>query len=503
MTAPLLVDLAGTTVAPEERELLRRPGVAGVCLFRRNLLGFEQGRALVAETLEAAGRPLVIAIDQEGGGVVRLTQAAVPPSPMALGAVDDPALSERMGAATGRGLRAIGVNVDFAPSADVQSNPANPIIGDRSFGADPGLVGRHVAAFVRGLQATGVAATLKHFPGHGDVAVDSHLALPRLAADADRLADLEWPPFEAGLAAGAAAVMTGHLLVPVLDPERPATLSPTILQGVLRDRLGFRGALCTDALDMRAIADGWGVPEAAVLAVAAGVDVPVVCNAGPDLYHRMLDALEAGERDGRLDPARVREAWTRVETLLRAYPSATLDFDAAVRAADDATEAEAARRAITRLGRPPAIVPGRPVALFGERAQAQAGAADAARPVAALAEALVAAGVSVRWATALDELPAALRDAQALVVATAERRPLDAAAIADYRRAFELARTAGLPAVHAALWNPDHVRRLPGPALLSYGFRPASVAALAGALLGAEAPGRAPVPLAPAPDGPA
>lgn len=496
MTAPLLVDLSGTALTPEERELLGRPGVAGVCLFSRNLEGFEQGRGLVAEALAAAGRPLVIGIDQEGGGVVRLPQAAVPPSPMALGAVDDASLTERMGAATGRGLRAIGVNVDFAPSADVQSNPDNPIIGDRSFGADPDLVARHVAAFVRGLQATGVAATVKHFPGHGDVAVDSHLALPRLDADAARLATLELPPFEAGIAAGAAAVMTGHLLVPALDPDLPATLSRAVLEGLLRLRLGFEGVLFTDALDMRAIADGWGVPEAAVLAVAAGVDVPVVCNAGAELYHRMLDALEDAARDGRHDPARLAAAWRRLEALLGAYPSAALAFDEAVLEADAATEAEAARRAITAIGTPAPLAAGRPLALFGRAGFAAGGAADAASPVAALVDALRAAGVPVRWAATLDELPAALAGAQALVVATAERRPLADEALADYRRAFDAARAAGTPAVHAALWNPDHVRRLPGPALVSYGFRPPSVTALAAALLGGGAPGRPPVPLA-------
>ena len=496
MTAPLLVDLRGTTLGPEERDLLARPGVAGVCLFSRNLEGFEQGRELVAEVLAAAGRPLVIGIDQEGGGVVRLPQAAVPPSPMALGAVDDPALTERMGAATGRGLRAIGVNVDFAPSADVQSNPANPIIGDRSFGADPALVARHVAAFVRGLQATGVAATLKHFPGHGDVAVDSHHALPRLDADDARLTALEWPPFEAGIAAGAAAAMTGHLLVPALDPERPATLSRAVLEGALRRRLGFDGALFTDALDMRAIADGWGVPEAAVLAVEAGVDVPVVCNADHVLYHAMLDALDAAVREGRLDPDRVREARTRLDGLLRAYPSAALELAPAVLTADAATEAEAARRAITALGAPTRLARGRPLALFGRAELGASGAADAARPVAALAAALEAADVPVRWAATLADLPAALAGAQALVVATSERRPLTAEALADYRQAFALARAARTPALHAALWNPDHARRLPGPALLSYGFRAASVAALVDALLGGGAPGRPPVPLA-------
>jgi len=496
MHPPLLVDLQGTELDAEERALLARPGVAGVCLFSRNVVDVPQARALVAETIAAAARPLVIAIDQEGGGVVRLQGVATPPSAMALGAVDDPALTERMGAATGRGLRAIGVNVDFAPVADVQSNPGNPIVGDRAFGADPALVGRHVAAFVRGLQATGVAATLKHFPGHGDVAVDSHLALPRLDADRERLEALEWPPFAAGIDAGAAAAMSGHLLVPALDPELPATLSSAILGGELRGRLGFEGVLFTDALDMRAIADGWGVPEAAVLSMAAGVDVPIVCNGHPGLYHDMLDALEAAAADGRLTTARVAEARARLDLLLAAYPSAPLDLDASVLEADAATENEAARRAVTVLGAPPTLRTGVPVALYGRPAEVTSGASDAARPVAALVDALEEAGVPVRWATSAADLSSALPGAQALIVATSERRPLDAASIQGYRTAFDLARRAGVPAVHAALWNPAHVNALPGPAVVPFGFRPASATAVVAVLRGGEAGGRPPVPLA-------
>ena len=498
MHPPLLVDLQGTELSAEERALLARPGVAGICLFSRNLASIEQARALVEQTLAAAGRPLVIAIDQEGGGVVRLPGVAVPPSAMALGAADDPALTERLGAATGRGLRRIGVNVDFAPVADVQSNPGNPIVGDRAFGADPAAVARHVAAFVRGLQATGVAATLKHFPGHGDVAVDSHLALPRLDADLARLEALEWPPFAAGIAAGAAAAMTGHLLVPALDPTLPATLSPAILGGALRGRLGFQGALFSDALDMRAIADGWGVPEAAVLAMAAGVDVPIVCNGQPDLYHAMLDALEAAAADGRLTPARVAEARARLDRLLTAYPSAALDLDASVLDADTVTEAEAARRAVAVVAAPSPLRPGAAVALFGRGSEiTSGGASDAARPVAALVDALEEAGVPVRWAMSVADLPLALAGAQALIVATSERRPLDATAVSGYRAAFDLARAAGVPAVHAALWNPAHVNVLPGPAIVSFGFRSTSATAVVAVLLGGEATGRAPVPLAP------
>lgn len=501
MHAPLLVDLPSHDLGPNERDLLQHPGVAGVCLFRRNLRGVAQGREFVEAVLDAAGRPLIIAIDQEGGGVVRLDDVSVAPSAMALGAADDTELSERLGLATARGVRRIGVNVDFAPVADVQSNPANPVIGDRAFGADAHHVARHVAAFVRGLQAGGVAATLKHFPGHGDVSVDSHLALPRLDADHGRLRSLEWPPFEAGIAVGAAAVMTGHLLVPALDPEHPATLSRATLEGVLRGALGFDGVLFSDALDMRAIAERYGVPEGAVLAVAAGVDVPVVANRSPAEHLEVLDALALAVTEGRLDAERLRDAQARVDALLAAYPNGARGGDATSDAASDASDAaaerEAARRAITALGAPPRLTTERPVALFGRRAQAQVAASDAARPVAALHDALRSRGLEVRWAEDAAALPAALAEAQALLLATSDSTPLDADTLAGYRQAIGSADAAGVPVLHLALRNPTHARTLRVPALLSYGARPASIEALCDALLGERASGRAPIPLHP------
>ncbi len=497
MDAPLLIDLRRSSLTPDDRELLSRDGVAGVCLFSRNLTGVEQGRDLVAAIHQTAGRALLIAIDQEGGGVVRLPQVAAPPGVMALGAVDDPSLTEALGAATGRGLRRIGVNVDFAPVADVQSNRDNPVIGDRSFGADPALVARHVAAFVRGLQGSGVAATLKHFPGHGDVAIDSHLALPRLEADRERLEALEWPPFVAGIEAGAEAVMTAHVVAASVDPERPATLSPALLEGVLRDRLGFGGVVFSDALEMRAISERHGVPEAAVLASAAGVDVPIVCNAAPAEHHQVLDALARAQAEGRLDPGRIRAARERVARLLAAYPSVSIEPDRERLAADAALEADAARRAITAAGTPPRLAPGgRPVVLLGRAVEASGAASEASSPVAALAAALEENGVAVRWVHEVVAVSDALAGAQALIVATGERTPLAAETAQDYREAFRRAHEAGVPALHAALANPDHVREMPGPALLSFGVRPSAAAALARALVTGEAPGRAPVPLA-------
>jgi beta-N-acetylhexosaminidase len=495
LSLPLLVDLHSTELTASERDLLRRPNVAGICLFSRNLQGVEQGRDLVAEVLAVAQRPLIIAIDQEGGGVVRLPELPVAPSAMALGAVGDAALSERLGFTTGRGLRRLGVNVNFAPVADVQSNPDNPIIGDRAFGADPTAVGEHVAAFTLGLQRSGVAATLKHFPGHGDVAIDSHLALPRLEVDEERLQALELPPFAAGIAAGAAAVMSAHLVVSALDPYRPATLSSTVLEGLLRQRLGFDGLIFSDALDMRAIADRWGDAEAALRAFHAGVDVPIICNVGADAYHRLLDALAAADAADRIDPARSQRAQERLAQLLRRYPAVARAATPEEQGADAAHETEAARRAAVVLGDLPPIAPGDRVVVFGRPAEARSGASDPVAPVANLVSALRAASVTVDWLEALDGLPARLPGAAALVVASSERRPLPAESVGEYRRAFAIAEAQGVPSLHVALWNPAHCAALPGPALVTFGFRPASAAAAAALLLGGAAYGRAPIPL--------
>src|SRR5690606_5018961 len=168
---PVMIDLSDTRVTPAERDLLSEGRVAAVCLFGRNVVDRFQLSDYVAELRSLAGSDLIVAIDQEGGGVLRLRDVPFPPAAMSLGSADDELLTERVAAATGRGLRSVGVNLDFAPVADVNSNPDNPVIADRSFGSDPDLVSRHVTAFVRGLQGEGVAATLKHFPGHGDTDV--------------------------------------------------------------------------------------------------------------------------------------------------------------------------------------------------------------------------------------------------------------------------------------------------------------------------------------------
>ncbi|MGB8941920.1 MAG: glycoside hydrolase family 3 protein, partial [Streptomyces sp.] len=261
--------------------LLRRigEGLASVGLFGRNIASPEQLAALTAQ-LRAERDDVLVAIDEEGGDVTRLEvrSGSSFPGNHALGAVDDTALTRDVAAELGRRLAACGVNLNWAPSADVNSNPDNPVIGVRSFGADPLLVARHTAAYVEGLQSAGVAACTKHFPGHGDTAVDSHHDVPRIGVDPEVLRARDLAPFRAAIAAGTRAVMSAHILVPSLDAEYPATLSRRILTGILREELGFDGLIVTDGMEMQAISATYGIERGSVLAIAAGADA--ICVGG-------------------------------------------------------------------------------------------------------------------------------------------------------------------------------------------------------------------------------
>ncbi|TXS53426.1 glycoside hydrolase family 3 protein [Streptomyces sp. uw30] len=308
------------TTAPDW--LLRRlgEGLASVGLFGRNIASPEQLAALTAQ-LRAERDDVLVAIDEEGGDVTRLevrTGSSFPGN-HALGAVDDVELTREVAFEMGRRLAACGVNLNWAPSADVNSNPSNPVIGVRSFGADTALVARHTAAYVTGLQSAGVAACTKHFPGHGDTAVDSHHALPRIDADASVLAERELSPFRAAIAAGTRAVMSAHILVPALDPDRPATLSRPVLTDLLRGELGYTGLIVTDGMEMQAIAATYGIERGSVLAIAAGADA--ICVGGgladDETVRRLRDALVAAVRSGELAEARLAEAAERVRELAR------------------------------------------------------------------------------------------------------------------------------------------------------------------------------------------
>ena len=312
----LLPGFTGTTLPDDYRALLEM-GLGGICYFGSNTADGPAGTAALSAAIRAANPRAVIAVDEEGGDVSRLHTST--PSPVlgaaALGAVDDLQLTEAVGGWIGAELAAVGITLGLGPVADVNSNPDNPVIGTRSFGTAPDLVAAHAAAWTRGLQSAGTAACAKHFPGHGDTATDSHLALPTIEADLDTVADRELVPFAAVVGAGTAAVMTSHILVPALDPDRPATLSPTVL-GMLRDRVGFDGVIVSDALDMAGASSVHGIPEAAVLALVAGCDL--LCL-GPDkpasLVEDVRAAVVAAVDDGRLPVVRLADAARRVQAM--------------------------------------------------------------------------------------------------------------------------------------------------------------------------------------------
>ncbi|MDX2702412.1 glycoside hydrolase family 3 protein [Streptomyces sp. PA03-6a] len=345
------------TTAPEW--LLRRlaEGLGSVALFARNIESPGQLAALTAQ-LRAVRPDVLIAADEEGGDVTRLEARSGSsfPGNLALGAVDDTALTRDVAAALGRRLAECGVNLNWAPSADVNSDPRNPVIGVRSFGSDPLLVARHTAAYVEGLQSAGVAACTKHFPGHGDTSVDSHHALPRVDVDPDTLHARELAPFRAALAAGSKAVMSAHILVPALDPDRPATLSPAVLTGLLRDELGYDGLIVTDGIEMRAIADAYGIERGTVLALAAGADA--ICVGGglaeEETVVALRDAIVAAVRDGDLPRERLADAAGRVRSL--AAWAAERSAAPASAAPDPAIGLVAARRAL-RVTRTDAYLP--------------------------------------------------------------------------------------------------------------------------------------------------
>ncbi len=312
----LCVGFQGTTPSPEVLELVRR-GVYGVILFARNVESAEQVAELVAELKRAAGRPLLVSIDQEGGRVARLRErhgfTELPPM-RAVGDRGDEALARQVGALLGRELRAVGIDQDYAPVVDVDTNPRNPVIGDRSLGRDPERVARLGAAIARGIQSSGVAACAKHFPGHGDTSQDSHVELPRIAHPLSRLEAVELLPFRALAAAGVASVMTAHVVFEALDPRRPATLSPEVMR-LLRDRCGFDGPALSDDLEMSAVAAHFPLEEVAPGSVAAGVDGLLVCHRA-EVQHRAIDLLREAVEEGRVSRERLAEARARIGRLL-------------------------------------------------------------------------------------------------------------------------------------------------------------------------------------------
>ncbi len=314
----------GLTVDDAFADLVRSGRVGGAILFARNLgkveradggtaWDAEQTASLLRDLAELpAPHALSFSVDQEGGRVQRLRDPFPELPPMReVGNNNRKTLALGAGALLAEMLSVVGFHQDYAPVLDVDSNPDNPIIGDRAFSSDPSAVARLGCAFIEGLQSGGIAACGKHFPGHGDTNVDSHLALPRLDHDHARLRAVELVPFRAAARVDVAAIMTAHILFPALDPDHPATLSERVLVPLLREEIGYRGVIVSDDLEMKAIADHYGVEDAAVRAIRAGCDQLLICSK-PDWIARAHEALVKAVEGGTLEASRVEEAAGRV-----------------------------------------------------------------------------------------------------------------------------------------------------------------------------------------------
>lgn len=306
------VGFHGKAVSDELSGLLAR-GVGGVIFFARNVGAPVEVLELNRELKRVAGRPLLLAVDQEGGPVARLRQGFTElPAMRAVGATGSTALAHELGALIGRELRAVGFDMNYAPVLDIDTNPANPVIAARSFGRTPELVTALGLALAAGLQDASVAACGKHFPGHGDTSQDSHLELPKLPHALPRLERVELSPFRAAATAGIAAFMTAHVIFEAVDAQYPATMSRPVLTGILREKLGYDGLVVTDDIEMKAIADNYGVEEVVLLGLAAGVDHFLCCHTA-ELAHRAIDAVVHAVEAGELSQSMLDQATRRFD----------------------------------------------------------------------------------------------------------------------------------------------------------------------------------------------
>ena len=485
--ALLMVGIRGTTLDRAQADFLRRHHIRAVVLFRDNLDDENQTRALTAELRAALGPAALIAVDQEGGAVVRATFLPQAPAAMALGAAGDSALAHAVGAGVARGIGSLGFNWNFAPVLDVNNNPANPVIAERSFSADPSEVARLGGAWMRGAMAESVACCIKHFPGHGDTCVDSHVDLPIVDKPQRELDALELLPFRA-LCGEAPAVMTAHIVYPQIDAAQPATLSRAWLGDLLRTAWGYDGVVITDSLVMRAIQDRYGHGRAAVLALQAGADM-VMALGDEEEQIAAICAIGGAIDDGSLALPALQRARNRVDALARRFPSRARDYAPKARAADDRLMRDGWALGLTMIGGalPPRI--DRPLRVVTQRGVPGDGVSEAGvsgTRVAALFERFSALDVvQVRDLAALDwrSLP---DDGRATVLVSNTRTRHGAQA-----RTWH-------PQLHIALWNPFLVQDVAAPAIVTWGYAEGALDALQAWLEGhGAAPGRTPVPLHP------
>ncbi len=309
-----LLGFEGTELRAELRSLLTA-GLAGVAIFPRNFTSLAGLRSLTAKIRAAAGPPVLIGIDQEGGRRFSLPEPFTQwPSAAELGTLDDAELVEQVARAMARELRAVGCNLNFAPMLDLAINPDSPVTAQRSFGADPRQVARLGAAVIRGLAAEGVLACAKHFPGHGDTQVNPHTDLPVFEGTRERLQQIDLVPFAEAIHAGVPVMMTAHILLPQIDADRPASLSRKILAGLLRQELRFEGAVLADDLEMGALSRRRTPGDAAVETFLAGSDLALLCHEWAAV-RPTLEAVERASRQGLFLEAEWKASHERIEHL--------------------------------------------------------------------------------------------------------------------------------------------------------------------------------------------
>ncbi len=479
-------------------ELIERYNPAGVILFPSNLARDPLG---TVRELRRRYPELLVLIDQEGGPFFTYRAPGVPrfPAAMALAAAGDVELTRAVGRAIGREIAYLGANVDLAPVLDVNVNPQNPIIGLRSFGADPEGVIQHGLAFARGLDEAGVLWTAKHFPGHGDTRTDSHSGLPVVDKPLAEIERVELAPFRAAVRAGVPVIMTAHILYPALDPGDPATLSRKILTGLLREEMGYDGLIVTDDMGMRAISSRYGAGEAAVLAVTAGADLVLVGRGGGHA-DAVFAALKQALASGRITPRRAADSEARLQTARTRLrpPAPEPDWKELA-----ALNLRASRKAVTWLsGDLP--IPGEGTLVIGPAISKLWGAEPS---LAELAPRYLPGAhyQIVGEKPGEDEIATAAKRAQRfqrVVLGTYHwlgRLP------AEQVRLYEALARTGKPVYVVALGNPDDYTYLdPTPAgyLATYGYRAAQVRAALEALAGVYLPGgKLPVPVGPFPAG--
>ena len=465
----LMVDLPGPELSAEEAGYLRQHGVRAVCLFRRNIVSEAQLTKLCADLRRVMGPEALIAVDQEGGGVVRSDFWPFPPSALSLGAAGQPDLTRRVAAANARFLRSVGINWNFAPVLDVNVNPLNPVIGDRSYGSDPERVADHGLACAAGLAQEGVAACAKHFPGHGDTEQDSHHDLPTVTRSRSDLETTELLPFRRAVQAGIPAIMTAHIVFPALDPGLPATLSPAVLNGLLRGQWGYDGVIVTDSMGMQAIDGHYGRGPAAVLALRAGADL-VMALGRREVQLQTLDAVQAELDAGRYDPA---PALVRLSRLAADFPSLVRPHPE--RGADARLFAEAWALGLSPYRAPVPPRPGQRVLLVVRREEAARQVSEAG-----LSASRLSAAVSAHFPLTLHEYDdvAALDWTALRSEADHQGAALLLASTGRLRAAFPGLTSETAPDLHLCLWNPYAVLDVPAPAIVTGGFRPEGVSAL-------------------------